>query len=363
MKGTEIAVCLLITVMALAGPSFGMSQAQSGPFTLTVDSPSIGGNSPQPAKAQDGTEFIAYIFNIGSGTILVAEFQKELTNYDPLVNIRNGYPIADPQIKPEDIQTQSQTIDGHDGVIGQAYSPQESAIIYEGIYLLDPYTKVVVTSTGDAQLFDNMINSIHVQKNGQPSYSTSQTVSQSALLSSSPKRGESTLFNQPSSKNEIIEPVLESHANEQPLVSIGGSVLNLAYVSSQKIMGSNVELYQARLEKDGSVIVLSCQFDLPDINNETLTALAKQFFPMDFTSVETHSYEIDGLDGVVAKAFNSSTKQPYYAALYMPDGKTICGILTSNGQEFDNVVHNIHFERIESSEQASQSNLLSLRIR
>jgi hypothetical protein len=204
MDEAGIAICLLSAIMALAGPSLAMSQANSGPFTLTVDSPTIGSQSPQTIPTRDGEQFTAYEFSLGNGTVLIAEYPISLANTDMTGLVKSSY-LTDPNINQEDIQVQSYEIDGQQGAIAQAYSPEKGIFVYVGVYLYDEYTTVIIISEGDVQLFDNAIKSIHVQKNGESSDSSSQTTSPSTLFSPTPGKEGSDLSNQQLSQNKISD--------------------------------------------------------------------------------------------------------------------------------------------------------------
>lgn len=173
--------------------SFTSSQAQSGPFTVAVDSPTIESQPPQTMTTTNGEQYTAYEFSVGKGTILIAEYPTSVANTDDTKSIKTAY-APDPDIKQQDIHVQSYEIDDQQGAIAQAYSPKNGVIVYVAWYLYNKYTSVIIVIEGDAQLFDNIVKSIHVQKNGDSGYSSSQTVSQSTLFNAPPSKEGTGLF-------------------------------------------------------------------------------------------------------------------------------------------------------------------------
>ena len=350
---TIVIFCLLVAITVTVGSSYAMKQATSGPFTVTADVPSIDVGSVTNESSAKGEPNIAYNFDIGFGTILVATYWNDLS-FDP-VEYMKGVKFPDTGIKQEDIQVKAFAIDGRQGAISQVYSPQENANLYDAIYLLDKNTKVIISCTGAGDLFDKAVKSIRVQKN--IALVPSQPSAPSSLFGSQPEEI-TNASNSPPLSNETSRPEIKPENNRQPAISVNGTPLAISYKGSHMIRGYKAGLYQAKLESGGSVLIVASEGEIFSTTDNALITQAKQLIPENTVDLQTKLFKIDRKNGAIAMAQNTSDENDYhFAAVYMPDNKTLCTITTRDGREFDKTIKNIHFEWSGSDEPTGQSGL------
>jgi hypothetical protein len=229
-KIENILICLLLFVTAMASnTSADNSYSQSGPYMVsfsTTQPSSISVASPTQGTTTDGNPYTSYYFKLGSGAILIAEYQNSFLQFDPTLAINAAY-SAHPGI--ENIEIIDQLIDGRKGAIAQAYSPKNGYNIYVADYLFDTYTMVIIAVDGDSVLFSDIIKNIHVAK-----MSKSSAAERNQVSSNDQSKSTYDQFNPPIGQSSPPDETLSSEPQQIRSNAYGSSpITNEPEVGSQ----------------------------------------------------------------------------------------------------------------------------------